>query len=203
MTEKRKGNTTNSRRDSTAIKGYSKRYHEEIDGYQKFATARRNMRKYTQEGLYEIYKSICEYVEETSAKGKPLTVAGLMLASGTNKDFMSKARNGDYDYLLEEYIVLNSIDDADVEIVDGLPCHVTSDSIVALIPCSDVINRALLLVQQRLEENCYTNKGNPVGSIFALKAQFKWREDDTPQHVVNQLVIADLEQAQKALEMLK
>lgn len=203
MSEKRKGNTTNSRRDSTKIKGFNARYSEELEEYQRFASARRNMRKYTQEGLFEIYKAICDYVEETSAKGKPLTVAGLMLASGTNKDFMSKARNGDYDYLLEEYIALNSIEDADVEIVDGLPCHVTSGGVVALIPCSDVINRALLLVQQRLEENCYTNKGNPVGSIFALKAQFKWREDDTPQHVVNQLVIADLEQAQKALEMLK
>lgn len=205
---KGKGNRTNSRRDATVITEYNKRYSEEITGYQKFAAARRNMRTYTQDKLLDIYRDIRDYVEDTTRQGKPLTVAGITLATGTNRDFIRKAKDGEYDYLLEEYLSLHDIDQ--VEDIGGIPCHVVTDddgtvtSEIALIPCSQVIEKALLLVQQQLESNCYTNKGNPAGSIFSLKAQFQWREEDnTPQHVVNQLVIADLEQAQKALQMLK
>ena len=59
------------------------------------------------------------------------------------------------------------------------------------------------MIQEQLESNCYTNKGNPAGSIFGLKARFDWRDDpDVPNHLTQNLVIADAGQAKKALAML-
>ena len=75
---------------------------------------------------------------------------------------------------------------------------------ITLVTYGDVTQKCSLLIQAQLESNCYSNRGNPAGSIFGLKARFQWQ--DTPQtvgNVTNNLVIADAEQAKKALEMLK
>ena len=84
----------------------------------------------------------------------------------------------------------------------GVTAVTSSDTGILLISYSEFYEKTWLLIQNQLEENCYTNKGNPAGSIFGLKAQFDWREDESPQHLVQNLVIADSEQAEKAMKML-
>lgn len=202
MSEKRKGNTTDSLRNSNKITEMSKRYKEELDEYRRFAEARRNRRKHTQEKMGDYYQRLGEYIVDRERQHKPLTVAGVQLALNVDPRTWGEWNNGDADYLLEEYIALNHVSEDDLEYIDDIPWHITDDSRVMLIPFSCLTQKAYQMIQNQLEENCYTNKGNPAGSIFSLKAQFKWREEDTPQHLVQNLVIADSEQAKKAMAML-
>lgn len=181
---------------------YTETYSKEIESYKNFALHRRNNRKYTQEGMYKYLESLQDYVEEQRAKKKPLTIAGVLLAFGANKDFWSKAKNGEYDYLLEEVLAKYDITDDNITVCYGVPCFESDNGRIPLIPYSELYEKTWLLIQNQLEENCYTNKGNPAGSIFGLKAQFDWREDNTPQHLVQNLVIADSEQAKEAMKML-
>ena len=185
------------------------RYKNEIDQYKKFAAARRSRRKYKQENAGVMYEQIKEYAAQCIDDRQPMTIAGMMLATGTNKDFWSKAQNNEYDYLLEEYISLHRITADNITEIDGLPYHLTTDddgeiAAVLLLPYSEILEKSTILIQDQLERNLYTNKGNPAGSIFSLKAQFKWREEEpTTTYSSNTLIIADKDQAVKALEMLK
>jgi len=189
------------------------RYSCEIEEYKKFAEARRARRKWTQEKLGEVYSAIAEYVEEATASRKPLTIAGMILAAHTDRQTWTRWRDGDMDYILEEYIANNELNDNNIVVEDGIPLHIRTDAhdgspenehcyAVMLMPYSEMVAKCELLIQQQLEENCYTNRGNPAGSIFGLKARFAWREDDAPTHVSQTLVLADVEQARKALGML-
>ena len=181
---------------------YTETYSKELESYKNFAAHRRNRRKYTQEGMYGYIVKLADYVAEQRAVKRPLTIAGVLLALGTNKDFWSKAKNGEYDFLLEEVLDRYNVSDDMIVEVNGIPCLETEDGRIPLISYSEFYEKTWLLIQNQLEENCYTNKGNPAGSIFGLKAQFDWREDESPQHLVQNLVIADSEQAEKAMKML-
>ena len=201
MTAKRKGNTTNSPRNTEKIVRLSKQFRTEVDEYKRYATERRNNRKYTQEMLADVYTKAVDYLEECRKSHKPMTIAGIMLNTGLNKDVWSKAGMGEYDYLLEEYMALNTTDN--ITEIDGLPYHINEDgSLVLLIPWSEVVQKLRLIIQDQLEQNLYTNKGNPAGSIFSLKANYQWQEEPVTQHVENTLVIADASQAKKAMAML-
>lgn len=206
----RVGNRTNHAPESAdKIKAMNQAYSAEVDEYKRFADARRNRRKYTQESMSVLYERVSAYVDECERTREPLTVAGMLLAMGTNKDMWSKAKAGEYDYLLEEYIALNNISAEDVQLIDNIPWHVAADAEtgeireVMLIPYSDFCENLSLRIEAQLERNCYTNKGNPAGSIFGLKAHYGYRDDpETPQHLVQNLVIADPEQVKKAAKML-
>ena len=181
---------------------YTETYSKELESYKNFAAHRKNNRKYTQEGMYGYIVKLADYVAEQRAVKRPLTIAGVLLALGTNKDFWSKAKNGEYDFLLEEVLDKYTVTEDNIVEFNGVPCLETEDGRIPLISYSDFYEKTWLLIQNQLEENCYTNKGNPAGSIFGLKAQFDWREDESPQHLVQNLVIADSEQAEKAMKML-
>lgn len=78
---------------------------------------------------------------------------------------------------------------------------------IALLRFSDVINRLYLHIQSTLEGNLYSNKGNQIGSIFALKAKHGWIEEENAQKVTNNntLVlnnVASLDEAREALKRL-
>ena len=187
-----------------ALNSLAKAYSAEVAGLKAFAEDRKRRRKYTQEGVTKAYQAISDYVDDCYKKKTPLTVAGFQLAIGIHRDAWIKARDGDLDYLLEEYLQDHHITENDISMdQDGLPWVQSDHGPVLLLRWSDLRKKADLLIQDQLERNCYTNRGNPAGSIFGLKAQFNWREDEGPQHLVQQLVIADLDQAKKALEMLK
>lgn len=179
------------------------RYSREIQEYKNFAAARRKRRKYTQELMTFYYDKLGEYITKRWEEKKPLTISGVWLALGVNKDFWSKAKNGEYDYLLEEYLDIHNVDEDNTTFIDDMPFHMAEDGPVLLISYSDFIEKANYLIQNQLEEGIYSGRGNPAGFIFGLKNIAGWRDDsDQPQHVVNQLVIADSEQAKKAMAML-
>lgn len=196
--------STSNTPGAVALTAINKAYSAQVAGVKALAAERKARRKYTQEGVAAAYKAINDYMQECYTKRQPLTVAGFQLAVGIHRDAWIKARDGELDHLLEEYIIDNNITEEDItHDQDGLPWHYGEKGPVLLLTWSDLRKKADLMIQDQLERNCYTNKGNPAGSIFGLKAKFDWREDEGPQHLVQQLVVADLEQAKKALKMLE
>ena len=185
-----------------AITEMSQEYSKAVEQYKKFATARRGRRKFNQEKLTKQYQALAEYVAEKTDTRQPLTVAGAILASDFNEDAWYKAKSGEMDYLLEEYIALNQV--TEETIIDGLPYHINSDGEAILLkPYSWLIQNTMLLIQEQREIACSSLRGNPAGNIFLLKAQMGFKEDNQPSTVNQTLVIADKEQAIKTLEMLK
>lgn len=197
MGKKRIGNTTDSPRDTTKIQELNQRYREEIDEYKRHAEARRNLRKFKQEGLLECWQKANEYFEVCERRKKPYTMAGMLMAIGVSQRTWGRWLSGEYDYITEEYLQKHDLEE--IEDIDGVPCH---DG-VALISFSEFAEWVRLKIQEQLEENLYTNRGNPAGSIFSLKHNYKWREDDAPGTVNQTLVIANPEQVKKAMAMLK
>ena len=188
-----KGNRTSSKRNTDAIRDLPTMYSEEIQRYRDYAEARKNSRMYTQESMSEYMDKANQYFNEQDRNGKPYTVAGLLLALDINKHSWSRISNGEFDYQLEEY--LESVDKLSTE-NDGIPQ-------TPLIAWSDFAEKCSLKIQAQREEKCSSLRGNPAGNIFLLKAQNGFREDDSPNHVTQNLVICDGEQARKALELLR
>lgn len=191
-----------NKKQTEAIESLNTKYSEDVERYKFFASQRRGRRKFTQEKLTQQYSALAEYVESRAEKKQPLTVAGAILASDFNEDAWYKAKSGEMDYLLEEYIALNQV--TEETIIDGLPYHINSDGEAILLkPYSWLIQNTMLLIQEQREIACSSLRGNPAGNIFLLKAQMGFKEDSQPSTVNQTLVIADKEQAVKALEWLK
>ena len=159
-----------------------------------------NRHKYKQADVYRIAEQCAEYIEECQSTKKPLTLAGFMLATNIPSSTWAEMKNGDKDNITSLYALQhpNQVDD------DGAPFYLDEQTGEAkqLLTFSEIVKNCYLMVQNQLEGNCYTNKGNPAGSIFGLKAQFGWQDDNAPQHLTQVVQICDAEQAQKALKML-
>ena len=107
----------------------------------------------------EVEKEIQGYFEECSKLGDYPTVSGLAYWLGITRDTLIKYRecvnNGD---------VLKSLDDsAKADIVDS-------------------IKRAYEYIQNGYEDKLINGKTTPIGTIFALKNNFKWVDK---QEVIN------------------
>ena len=186
-----------SYQDTTEIEKATSQYMQFTESARKLAESRNKARKYNVDFVPVLIERLTAYVEECKRTHEPMTSAGFILASGVPQKTFSEMVNGDYDNVVEEYRILHNIPDNVNEIITD------EGEVIPLAPFSLVLEKfARLPLQAQLEGNCYTNRGNPAGSIFGLKARFNWTEDNTPQHVVQNLVIADGEQARKALEML-
>ena len=191
-------------KDPEKLKRVSEMGAQDLSEYGKFsetckriAASRRANSPIRQEMLVEYINRVEKYVEDCSRIGKPLTHAGFALACDIGIDTWRRIREGQFDYVPEEFRILHDLP-ADAQE------YITEDGeVIPLIPWSDVFKKCELLIQEQLESNCYTNKGNPAGSIFGLKARFDWRDDpEVPHNLTQNLVIADSEQARKALRML-
>lgn len=169
-----------------------KEYHEFSQTCKQFAEGRRNKSPYSVDRIPDMLEKLEGYVEKQEKIRKPLTIGGFALALGIPTRTFNKLCNGDYDYVVEEYRILND-----------LPMDCMEHNGIPLIPFSEIMDKCKLLIQEQLETNCYQNRGNPAGSIFALKCRFDWVEDASPNTVNQTLVIADSSQAMKAIEMLK
>lgn len=158
-----------------------------------------NNRKYKQADVYAIGQRCCEYIEDCQRNKKPLTIAGFIMASNIPQSVWYEMKNGEHDVITSLYHMQHNYTDD-----DGAPLYVDEQTGEArpLATPSEIVKNCYLMIQAQLEGNCYTNKGNPAGSIFGLKAQFGWSDDTTPQHLTQVVQICDAEQAQKALEML-
>ena len=173
----------------------TKEYSQFTDACKQYALARRSNSPVRVERTPEVMQNIEDYVADRRQSGKPLTHAGFIRCFGICPDtYYSLDR---YDHIIEEFKVLHDLPPDATEYIDQ------DGRIFPLVCWSDIKKNVCdVLIQEQLEENCYTNRGNPAGSIFGLKARFQWSEDSTPQHIVNNLVIASEEGARKSLEML-
>ncbi len=160
----------------------------------KYAKARRASSPIQVELLADYARRIDEYVESQTLMGKPVTIAGTCIACGISTDTYRRCVRGDYDYIVDEYMEINDIDE---------PYYVDENGeVLPILEPSKLFGLVALRIQEQLETNMYSNKGNPVGSIFAAKAQYGWKEDE-PKTVNQNLVIADAEKAKEIMKMLE
>ena len=197
-----KGNRSNSKRNTEAISIANEQYTKELEIYRRSAEARRNRRTIKQEFVLSMAQAIQGYIEEQAHKHKPLTMAGAMIALGIGKDVFYRIKNGEYDYITEEYRALH----ADSITADdyGIEYAVNEDGeLVPLILLSDALEKMVILpIEEQIQENCMTNKGNPAGSIFLSKAIFGYKEEQEPREVTQNLIIADSERARDIIQLL-
>lgn len=198
----KKGNRTDSKRNTETIQAYNRQFKEELDGYKEFARKRREYKTARQEDCGEYYKRLINYIEESKETGEPITRADIILTLNVSKDVYYRMKAGELDYRLYEFIDTYNISETDIYTnSDGLPVTLIDNKEILLIPFGELIEKGELLLEAEAERRLYTS--SKVGDIFALKSLHGWKEDNTP-HTVNQtLVIATEEQARKAIELLK
>lgn len=198
----KKGNRTRTGRNPAAAIEINKQIGQDISRYKEIAENVRKSRKWTQEELAGVYERIKWHIEESSEE-EPLTIGGMILASGMNKDCWYAAVNGEYDYKLYEYIELHDIDAACASMTDdGIPYVLDDGNRVILLICYREILQKALLMKEAEDERRLLKKGR-VADIFNMKALHNWQEETSP-HTVNQtLVLASPEQAREAIKMLK
>lgn len=170
------------------------------DYYRELAATKEKQIKYNMAYLTRAFIRISDYIDECEKTKTPVTIAGCQLAGEIMNDAWYAIGAGDMDYLLPLYMDVHDIPESETGTIYCDPD--TGENILLLQP-SEMQNRVLLKLQDQLERNCYTNKGNPVGSIFGLKARFNWQDQpDTAAVRHNTLIIADAGQARKAMELL-
>ena len=204
--ENRKGNRTgspNGKKNLDGLKAADAARTEFLEHYKAIAEERARRIKYNQEFAYTLMLRLSEYIKEQQTERRPLTIAGLIRAAEIGRDAYERLRSGDRDCLLYEYMDRNGIDyDMEGELVED-----EAGEKVLLCRFSAIVKNAELAVQEQLEENCYTNKGNPAGSIFGLKAVYDWQDAPPDQRTTNNntLVlnnVATLEEAREAMKRL-
>lgn len=163
----------------------------------KLAAARRAASPVSMEQMSTILQKWQDYIEDCEHKRQPLTWGGFALAGEISVDTMYRMRNGDLDHITEEFRITHNLPEDATQYIND------DGEVIMLLPWSEPCQKLEALIQDQLERNCYTNKGNPAGSIFGLKARFDWQ--DQPENTSisgNTVVIADAGQAQKAMKML-
>ena len=198
----KKGNRTKSGRNPQNAININKQFGEEVAAYKEVAEKIRRAKKYKQEDLAAIYKRITDYVADKREQDKPITVSGMILASGISRATWYEMLAGDYDYRLYQYIDTHNIDEMQKLDVDGMEAVINSEGEVVLLNCySEILQKAMLMLEEQTEERLY--KSGRAGDIFSLKAIHGWREEQSPQTVNQTLVIATEEQAREAIKLLK
>lgn len=160
-----------------------------------------NNKKYKQADVYRIATACSKYIEDCQSRNKPLTVAGFILAAGVPESTWYDMRDGKMDSITSLYTMQHNYTDD-----NGQPLYVdeTTGEAETLVTPSEIVKRCYLVLQNQLESNCYNVKAhNVAGSIFGLKAQFRWSDDTTPQQLTQNLVICDAAAAKRALKLLE
>ena len=168
--------------------------------YKEVAKQQAGVIKYGQEYAGTLLDNLNEYIIDQRTQHRPLTIAGLIKASGVGYDTYYRYKNKDADHMLYQFM-----DDNDISYdYAGQEITLEDGRKVLLVRLSDIIKSAELAIQEQLEENCYTNKGNPVGSIFGLKAYHGWQDQPETQQTNNTLTlnVATLGEAKDALKLL-
>jgi len=152
--------------------------------------------------LYRAAGLVAEYVQDCRQDHRPITVAGMILASGVGRSTWGRICRGELDYHLEAFR-----DACAGQIIsrDGLEFVRGDDGQeLPLIKPSELFDQFYLMMQQQAEERLYSEKGK-VTDIFTMKAVFKWEDQPTAisDNRHQTLVIASAEEAQKAIALLK
>ena len=182
------------------LRAYNAAQAATVEYYREIARTREKSLKFNQVGISRAAMAINEYVDKQRSERRPLTMAGAQLAAGIDRQTWSGMDNGEHDYLLYQYMDLHGIP-ADEEGTIIQDSETGED--VLLVRAGDVVKRYALMVQEERESKCSSLKGNPAGNIFLLKAQQGFQDTPTESKVTNNnLVIADREQAAKALALV-
>lgn len=190
----------------------NKQYSEQVQRFKAYAEKRKQKRVLQQTDTPAVIDNIINYIQDRKGNNKPLTFSGLQLAikppMGICQESMRRYKDGDFDYLLTEYIEENNLTEADITLLDGIPYFMNEDGTpaAAYLTYSDILKWATLLIQEEIEDRMYSSKGgNRVTDIFALKAKFGWIEEEKQVATYNdnrKIVIASPEEAQRALKLL-
>lgn len=198
----KKGNRTDSERNTEKIAALSRQYNEEQQAYREYAEARRNSIKFNQAELSRRNNRLQQYIHQCYEDDEPITRAGMILALGVSRDTYYRMRDSELDYRLYEYMSVNGISESDVMLTeDEIPYIVCEGESILLIPSSVMIQKAELQLEAQTEARLY--KSGKVGDIFALKAVHGWQEEQSPKTLNQTLVIATPEQARAAIAVLK
>ena len=172
---------------------------EIMESARKLVISKREASPYAPAKQGEFIERIENYISEQNRLGKPLTIAGFILASGITAPSWQKMRQGDFDAGIEEY-----------KLAKGIPSDATEwttddGEVLSLLPWSEIVGYCYLVAQKEREEACVAGKaGNVVGNIFLLKSQHGLNDQpDQIGHQTNVQIVADAETALKALEMCK
>lgn len=184
--------------NTTAIQDAAKGLSLITEEAKKLCAARRARSPVCVEQMPIILQAWDDYAKECERINRPITWGGLALAGGISVRTLQRMRDGELDHMVDEFRISHDLPPEATEYVNE------DGEVIALVPWSQPCQKLEALIQDQLERNCYTNKGNPAGSIFGLKARFDWRDQDAPGTTIssNTLVIADSEQAKKAMAML-
>ena len=192
------------------IRAIADKYSEEIDSYKQYADARRNSRVYSQEHLLEFYERMKGYFRQCKDSGTPMTVGGLCLAMGIDRTALYRMKTGFYDWRLFEYMSVEGVAPEDIredddEFFNGFnPLQFWTDSRgnrVLMMMYSEVITLGLRVIEADNEAVLFGSK--PVGRIFYLKSVFGYSDvPEPPQDREPAMIVADAEQARRALAML-
>ena len=166
-------------------------YSQDIEEYKRFAEGRSQSHRFTQEYLTELTEKIVTYIREKEYEDKPLTIAGFYLALGIQKKDYFRMKNGEFDYRLYQYMEYHKIEPAEIrsdwqEPLGYIDYWIDADGqIWVMNTYSEIIEKALLVMQEQVETRLLTAKSNAAVSanIFIMKAKFGW--SDKPDNTVN------------------
>lgn len=176
---------------------------EQVDYYKKIAERQTKVIRYGQEYAATLRDNLAAYIIETQNHNKPLTIAGMIRASGLTTDTYYRYRKGEADHLLYQYMDLHGLqlDQEGNEVIDE------NGEKVFLCRLSEIIKSAELAVQQQREEACSSLRGNPAGNIFLLKAQQDFQDTPPDQRTTNNntlvMNISTLDEAKEAMKRLE
>ena len=179
-------------------------YSSELKGYKEYAAAIR-ARSYDIDTITRGINGMISYIEECHAKGEPATSAGLVLASGFNRNSFYKAKNGEYDHIQAQYIQDNQLTENDgIEDINGI---IRDNNEKALSLVSEVIEKCYLYMEADLQRRSLTDKSmaRTTGAIFNLKAVFNYNDKPEPEaRTVNNTLIlnTNADQAAEAMKLL-
>ena len=209
INDHKKGNRTKGqKRNGDGLTAISKAVSEDITTYKEIAEKVRQSRKYKQEDVLIVYQRLNTYIEEQRAIEKPLTVSGMIKASGLSKSTWYEMLQGkDYDYQLYQVLDTYNIDISCIDYeIDGTPViniNVNGEEKgMMLLTWSEMLQKAMLTIEEEAELRLYEK--SRVGDIFSLKSLHGWRDDggNSPQTVNNTLVIST-EDAREAIRLLE
>ena len=186
--------------NGNTLRACNEAYSKGVEFYKEQVELRRSRKKYGQEFSFTLYTRLRDYINERKDSGKPMTRAGMILASGVTERPFQRLASGEFDYDLLAYMDFH--DCSNVYDYDGMPCCDVDGKPLLLVPMSEIIERAVLMKEEEIETRMYET--GRVGEIFALKSQHGWIEaEKAPQTVNNTLIIASETDARKAVELLK
>lgn len=173
---------------------------EKVAFYKEVAEQQAKVIRYGQPYALTLRDNLIRYIEDTDRAGKKYTIAGMIRASGLSQDTYKRYKSGEADHLLYAYMDEHgfSYDQEDQVVIND------DGEEVLLSRLSTIIKNAELCIQEQREEACSSNRGNPAGNIFLLKAQQGFRDDPDKVQQTNTLNIqvASLDEAKQALKRL-